>query len=102
MSAPSRAAEEGRGGRPGRSVPAATLLGRDVEKGLSTPLAPSTAARGGGGLALTKIFFGLPPYFEPQISLRRPLILNKILKNFDQNLYKFSLHTDTMLSLIHI
>ena len=30
-------------------------------------------------LALTKIFFGLAPYFEPQISLRRPLILNKIL-----------------------
>ena len=50
MSAASRAAEEGRGGRPGRSVPAAALLGRDVdvEKGPSTPLAP-TAARGGGG-----------------------------------------------------
>ena len=37
-------------------------------------------------LALTRIFFGLTPYFEPQISLRRPLILNKILKNFNQNL----------------
>jgi hypothetical protein len=48
VSAPSRAAEEGRGGRPGRSVPAAALLGRDVEKGPSTPLAP-TAARGGSG-----------------------------------------------------
>ena len=32
----------------GRSVPAAALLGWDVEKGSSTPLAP-TAARGGGG-----------------------------------------------------
>ena len=41
-------AEEGRGGRPGRAVPAAALLGWDVEKGSSTPLAP-TAARGGGG-----------------------------------------------------
>ena len=30
-------------------------------------------------LGVLQIFFGLPPYFEPQISLRRPLILNKIL-----------------------
>ena len=35
---------------------------------------------------MTQVLFGLPPYFEPQISLRRPLI--------EQNLdRKFSSHT---------
>ena len=37
------------------------------------------AAAPSSSLALTQVLFGLPPYFEPQISLRRPLILNKIL-----------------------
>ena len=37
-------------------------------------------------LALTRIFFGLTPYFDPQILIADPFILILILKNFDQNL----------------
>ena len=37
-------------------------------------------------LAYARIFFGLTPYFDPQILIGGPFILILILKNFDQNL----------------
>ena len=54
--------------------------------GISGRVSEHRAARGRSPvLAYTQVFFGLRRYYEPQISLRRPLILNK----FDQ---KFSSH----------